>query len=369
MEQEKAGNNTANNNNRRKRIAFVLLAVIVVAGVVTIFLYTSYKKTHITTDDAYVTGRIHVIAAKVPGTVSALFADDNQFVRKGQALLDIDSRDYTVGVREARSAFAAEQAKTAAMAAQVEVARRQLQEYAFRTETARADVNLQEANLRQAKDDLERARKLFTRAIIPEANLEKAQTAYDVAAAQAEAACKRHHQAEAAVQTQRSMIAQAEAALQTQGSVAAQKGEALRSEELRLSYTRLVSPADGYVAKRSVEVGNQIQAGQPLMAVIPLDDVWIVANYKETQIGRIRPGQRVRIAVDGFPGRTFAGTVESITAGAGSVFSLFPPENATGNYVKVVQRIPVKIRLDQQSDPDHVLRVGMSVVPTVFAEQ
>jgi membrane fusion protein (multidrug efflux system) len=305
----------------------------------------------------------------VPGTVSALFVDDNQFVRKGEILVDIDGRDYAVGVREARSAFEAEQAKKTQLATQVDVAVKQLQEYAFRKEAAAANLQLQEANLRQAGDDLQRARKLFERSIIPEAQREKAQTVYDVASAQVEAARKQLRQAEAAVQTQRSMIAQAEAAFKTQGSVVAQKGEALHGEELRLSYTRLISPAEGYIAKRTVEVGNQIQAGQPLMAVVPLDDVWIVANYKETQIGRIQPGQSVKIEVDGFPGRTFVGTVDSIMAGSGSVFSLFPPENATGNYVKVVQRIPVKILLDKKSDPHHVLRVGMSVVPTVLVEK
>ena len=114
-----------------------------------------------------------------------------------------------------------------------------------------------------------------------------------------------------------------------------------------------------------MEPGNQVQAGQPLMAIVPLDDVWVLANYKETQLARVRPGQQVEIKVDTYDGKTFKGKVDSIMAGTGSVFSLFPPENATGNYVKVVQRIPVKIVLDQGADPDHVLRIGMSVQPTI----
>jgi membrane fusion protein (multidrug efflux system) len=125
----------------------------------------------------------------------------------------------------------------------------------------------------------------------------------------------------------------------------------------------------GYITKKNVEVGNQVQGGQPLMAIVPLDDVWIVANYKETQLTKVKSGQKVQIKVDMYPGKTFSGTVDSIMAGTGSVFSLFPPENATGNYVKVVQRIPVKIILEKAADPGHILRVGMSVQPTIAVRE
>jgi membrane fusion protein (multidrug efflux system) len=142
----------------------------------------------------------------------------------------------------------------------------------------------------------------------------------------------------------------------------------LKAEELNLSYTKISAPADGRVTKKSVEIGNQVQTGQPLMAVVPLDDVYVVANYKETQLEKIKPGQKVEIKVDSYPSKTFYGKVDSIMAGTGAVFSLFPPENATGNYVKVVQRIPVKILLDKDTDRQHILRIGMSVEPTVVIE-
>ncbi len=142
-----------------------------------------------------------------------------------------------------------------------------------------------------------------------------------------------------------------------------QKRQVLASSGLMQGYTKIHAPAEGYVTRKGVEVGNQVSPGQPLMSVVPLDNVWIVANYKETQLADVRPGQKVRIKVDMYPGRVFRGTVDSIMAGTGSVFSLFPPENATGNYVKVVQRIPLKILLEKGSDPRHVLRVGMSVGP------
>jgi membrane fusion protein, multidrug efflux system len=148
-----------------------------------------------------------------------------------------------------------------------------------------------------------------------------------------------------------------------------QRQAQLREARLQLSYTRIVAPGNGYITRKGVEPGANIQAGQPLMALVPLQDAWITANYKEGQLTHIKPGQKVEFTVDAYPGRTFKGRVDSIMAGTGAAFSLLPPENATGNYVKVVQRIPVKIVIDNNSDPDHLLRVGMSVIPTVLVER
>ena len=367
MEPEKENQNNAN-NQKRKKLAFILMLAICIAGIAAVYVYTNYKKTHISTDDAYVTGRIHVIASKVPGTVRALHGNDNQFVKKGQLLLEIDEKDYDVRRREAQSALITEQSKTSEAASRIDVARKQLAEQLFRKESAKANLELQEANLRQAEADLKRAQILYGKQILPEEKLEKAKTACDVMAAQVQSAREQLKQAEAALLTQTAVIAQAESASKSQADAVKQKQETLAGEDLRYSYTRIYAPADGYIAKRSVEEGNQIQAGQPLMAVVPLDGVWIVANYKETEIGVVRPGQKVKIKVDTFPGHAIEGTVDSIMAGTGAVFSLFPPENATGNYIKVVQRIPVKITFDNRKDPNHILRVGMSVVPTILVE-
>jgi membrane fusion protein (multidrug efflux system) len=149
-----------------------------------------------------------------------------------------------------------------------------------------------------------------------------------------------------------------------------QREAVLKQAELNRGYTKVYAPSNGYITKRTVEAGNQIQAGQPLMAVVPLNlqNIWITANYKETDVARVRPGQRVTIKVDTYRGRKFYGRVDSIMSGTGAAFSLFPPENATGNYVKVVQRIPVKIILEQGTDPEQLLRIGMSVVPTILAK-
>jgi membrane fusion protein (multidrug efflux system) len=355
-------------NNRKKKLAIGLLAIVIIAGVAAVFMYTSYKKTHISTDDAYVTGRIHVIASKVPGTVGSLTVQDNQFVSKGALLLEIEGQDYEVRLREAVSALNVEKSKIGEIQAKTEVAKRQLTEIPFRIAAARANLRLHQANLTQAEADLQRARNLFGKAIFTQEKLEKAQTLYDVTAAQVTAAKEQLNQAEAAQTTQRAAIVQAEAALGSQENLIRQKEAQVSESQLKQGYTKIFAPADGYIAKRSVEVGNQIQAGQPLMAIVPLEDVWIVANYKETQLDKVRAGLRVRIVVDSYPGRIFDGTVESIMAGTGSVFSLFPPENATGNYVKVVQRIPVKIVLERKTNADHILRIGMSVQSTILTE-
>lgn len=359
----------AESNNKRKKLAIMVFIAIVLIGAVTLYFYLRYKATHITTDDAFVEGRIHTIASKIRGTVKAVHVRDNQPVKKGDLLLEIDPVYYDVKVREALSGLNAERSRLSEMWLRIEALKRQLSELETAIETAKANLDLQEANLEQAEVDMRRAESLYKEEIIPRERYEKTVTAYRVATAQVKAARERLRQTEKALETQKAVVKQAEAARTAQLSVIKQKEALLKEAELNYSYTKIYSPSAGYITKKSVEVGNQIQSGQPLMAVVPLDDVYIVANYKETQIEKIRPGQKVRIKVDTYPGKVFKGKVDSIMAGTGAVFSLFPPENATGQYVKVVQRIPVKILLDKETDRDHILRVGMSVVPTVIVEK
>ncbi len=358
-----------NSNNRRKKLAMVVFSAIVLIGAVTLYFYLSYKATHITTDDAFVEGRIHTIASKIRGTVKAVYVNDNQPVKKGDLLLEIDPADYDVKVSEASSGLNAERARLSETEARIEASKKRLSELITAMEASKANLELQEANLKQAELDMKRAESLYREEIIPKERYEKTMTAYKVAVAQVKAAKEQLRQAEMALQTQKAIIRQAEAARTTQLSAIKQKEALLKEAELNYSYTKIYSPADGYITKKSVEAGNQINAGQPLMAVVPLDDIWIVANYKETQLEKVKPGQKVRIKVDTYPKKVFWGKVDSIMAGTGAVFSLFPPENATGNYVKVVQRIPVKILLDKDTDREHILRIGMSVVPTVIVEK
>jgi membrane fusion protein (multidrug efflux system) len=159
-------------------------------------------------------------------------------------------------------------------------------------------------------------------------------------------------------------VADARARSESAGGILEQARADMRTAELNLSYTKIYAPVSGVIGRKTVEIGHRVQPGQSLLAIVPLDDIWITANYKETQLRRMRPGQAVTIRVDTF-GRDYKGKVESLPGAAGPLFSLFPPENATGNYVKVVQRFPVRIRLDQGQDPEHTLRPGMSVEPTV----
>ncbi len=356
------------NNRKRKKIALIVLLSLVLIGTISIIFYLQYKATHITTDDAFIEGTIHTIAAKIPGTVKAIYVKDNQYVKEKTLLMEIDPVDYDVKAKEASSKFEAERTKLLEIEAQIDASKKMLSELNEKVEAARANLELQEAYLRQAEIDNKRAENLYRKEAISKERYEKTRTDYDVAVAKSKAATQQLLETETSSETQKAVIRQAEASRISQLSKIKEKEALLKAAELNYGYTKIFAPSDGYVTKKSVERGNQIQAGQPLMAVVPLYDIWIIANYKETQIEKVRLGQKVKIRVDTYSGKTFKGKVESIMAGTGAVFSLFPPENATGSYVKVVQRIPVKIVFEEGTDPEHILRIGMSVVPTILVE-
>ena len=353
----------------KKKIASIVFALVGIIAIVSVYFYVQYKKTHITTDDAFVDGDIYTIASKVPGTVENIYVKTNQFVKKGDILLELDAADYDVKVAEAFSALNAEKAKIAEIDSRIQAANKQLEEAVAKADAIKAMNELQSANLEQAENDMGRAKNLYKKEALSKERYEKAMTAHKVAVAQVKASAEDQKSFALAVETQRALIKQAEALRTTQLSSIKQKEAVLETAKLNAGYTRLIASADGHITKKTVETGNQVQAGQPLMAVVSLDDVHVIANYKETQLEKVRPGQKVEIKVDTYPGKKFKGTVESIMAGTGAVFSLFPAENATGNFVKVVQRIPVKIVLDKDTDKKHVLRIGMSVVPTIIVEK
>jgi membrane fusion protein, multidrug efflux system len=367
MEEKKANRNRW----RTKVTTFIIFPVLILIGAAVLYFYLQYKKTHITTDDAFVDGRIHIIASKIPGTVKVLCVNDNQFIKKNDPLLEIDPADYDVRVKEARAGFEAEKERLSEIRNRVDTAKRQLAEIIASLEAARANVELQKANLELAKVNLQRSESLFGKEAIPRQQYDNSKTTYEVAIAQVKAAQDLAKQIEASLETQRALIKQTESGLPTQEAQIRQREAVLKGAGLNLGYTKIYAPRDGYITKRTVEIGNQILAGQPLMAVVPLaqEEIWITANYKETQLEKVKPGQKVEIKVDTFPGKKFHGRVDSIMSGTGGVFSLFPPENATGNYVKIVQRIPIKIALEKGEDPNYFLRIGMSVVPTILVER
>lgn len=334
-----------NGPGKRKRAMLVLLVMVLVC-----ILFGArwwYRgKTHIETDNAFVETNIVPLSMRVQGTVKRVPVRDNQFVKKGDLLVELDDSDYRLQVDQA--------------AAGVGVAQNETGGEQRKVAASRATLELARARQEQALTDLRRGEALFGREVIPREQLDRLKTAARVADSQL---------AEAEEVLRRD---QAEAGLAVPGGREAKirrSRAALETASLQLSYTRLVAPSDGHITRKNVEPGANVQAGQPLMALVPLQNSWIIANYKERQLTHIRPGQRVEFTVDAYPGRTFTGRVDSIMAGTGAAFSLLPPENATGNYVKVVQRIPVKILVDRTSDSEHLLRVGMSVVPTVLVNR
>lgn len=329
---------TENNHNKTKIIIFLVFILLVIAG--SSALYMQRAATRVTTDDAYVEGRIHSIAPKVSGTVLKVYVEDNQNIKKGDLLLEIDPLDYELKAAEAQAGLDAENARLIDAEAGIK--------------TAVAALEIQDVSFSQALLDKDRAQALYKEEVITKEKSEKAMTAYNMASAQVRAAKEQVEKAKSAKTLEEFLIKQ--------------KDTALKIARTNLSYSKIYAPSDGYVTHKSVEVGNQIQAGQPLMAIVALDDIWIIANYKETQLKNVLPGQRVLIKIDTYAGKVFSGKVDSIMAGTGSVFSLFPPENALGNYVKVVQRVPVKIVFDQGTDPRHELRMGMSCVPTILTK-
>jgi membrane fusion protein (multidrug efflux system) len=356
------------NNNKHKKLSLIVLAIVIIIGAVTLFFYLKYKATHITTDDAFIEGRVHTIAARIKGAVKGVYVSDNQLVKRGDLLAEIDPADYDVKVEQASSGVKAENARLHEAEARIAVSKTQVAEIDASIETLRANLELQEATFRQSEKDRDRAENLYKSGTIPKERYEKATTAYSVTLAQVKAAREQLKQAEKTLDTQRAIVKQSEAVKVAQMSAIREKEARLHEAHLNAGYTKIYAPSGGYITKKSTETGNQIDVGQPLMAVVSLDDIWVTANYKETQLTKVRPGQKASFKVDAFPGKKFSGKVESIMSGTGAVFSLFPPENATGNYVKVVQRIPVKIVLDKETDKDHVLRIGMSVVPTIFVD-
>lgn len=280
----------------------------------------------------------------------------------------------------ARADLVAARSNVTAAIKDLEGAKAQLAQLFAAVEAARARTSLAAARSSQASRDAARMKRLFERQVVSREAFEKAQTDAEVAKAQDDVAKEELRLAEAGIPTQKALIAQREAVISQRQSVAIQREarirqlgaqvmqreSALAEAKLLHRYTTVLSPVEGYVTRKSVEAGQVVSPGQSLLAIAALDNVWVVANFKETDIERIRPGQEVEIRVDTFKGKKFKGTVDSIMAGTGSAFALFPPENASGNYVKVVQRVPVKIVLSRGEDPGHLLRIGMSVVPTVL---
>jgi membrane fusion protein (multidrug efflux system) len=379
------------------RIA-VIIAVVVLL-VVGFFVYR-YVTSYESTDDAEVDGHINSISARVSGHVNKLNVLDNQYVQAGTVLVEIDPADYQVAYERAKADF--EDAQAAAVAAGVNVpitsvnttsevssteadvasARAGIAAAKQQSAAAKAQLAQAVANDVKAQNDLSRYKQLVDKQEISEQQYDQAvasskasAAAVDAARATADAAQSQVTQAqgklvdaEANLSNARTAPRQMEITRSKAASALAQaqlKKAALDQAQLNLQYTKIIAPVTGVVSDRTVEVGQNVALGQELMKVIPLNDVWITADFKETQLREMKVGQKVTIEVDAY-GRSYKGKVDSFASASGARFSLLPPENATGNYVKVVQRIPVKIVLDPGENNDQSLRPGMSVEPKVW---
>jgi len=413
----------------RKRVMAAGFGVLVVLAALVYGVYWWHWSTiHVSTDDAFIAGHIAPVSARVSGTVAAVLVDDNQDVKAGDVLVRLDSRDYEVAVAQAQAAVEAARGELqnatvgipladestrsllqdadAALAAvghaqegsqhDLEQKRSDLAGRRAAAEAARAAQQAAMADFERTKLDRERAIELFRKELIARQDLDHTESAYKNAAALLDAAGHRlrqaeddARQAEAAVSSQASAVAQArQRVVQSRAQVANARSQRqqvrlreadletargklqlalanARQAQLNLDYTTIRAPMSGRVTRKAVELGQVVAPGQPLLAVVDLDDVWVIANFKETQLTGIKPGQRASIEVDTHPDVLYHAHVDSVQGGSGAVFSLLPPENATGNYVKVVQRIPVKLVLERGENARHLLVPGMSVVPTI----
>jgi membrane fusion protein (multidrug efflux system) len=330
----------------RQTLATIAAAVVAVATGV---YYHQFVLPFESTGDAFLEGHVTAVASQVPGRVAQLLVQDNQEVNKGDLLLQIDPRDYEARVAEA-------QANLTAARSQLEQARSQFAAAQAAAHEARADLVAVDAQASYAKTNLARLTAIGVSGVSQD-QIDAAETQVRATSAYVLVAWSKISAADAQVALAQANIATAEAKT-------GQSEADARQAQLNLSYTKVAAPETGRVTRRVVEQGNYIQPGQSLLAIVP-GNIWVVANFKETQLTHMRVGQPVTIRVDAYPQFKFKGHVDSIQSGSGARFSLFPPENATGNYIKVVQRVPVKIVLDETPESGLALGPGMSVDPKV----
>ena len=395
----------------RARLLIAVVIVLLIGAGVWYWLTRGREST----DDAQIDSHVTQVSARVAGTLVKVAVDDNQTVDAGAMLVELDPRDYQVAVDRARAELA--DAEAAAQAAQTNVpitsttassniltarggvaqaqsgivaAEHEVAAARARLTAAQAKLREAEANATKATRDVERLRGLLAKDEVSQQQFDAAVAAGDAQRAAADSSRSQVAEAEAGVPAAESKLMQARAAEQQAHAelrsaqtapqqVLATKARASAAEahvqqaranlaqaELNLQYATVKAPIRGVVSRKGINAGQVVQAGQPLLAIVDVDHVWVTANFKETQLRNMRAGQNATVDVDAYGGREYKGRVDSIAGATGARFSLLPPENATGNFVKVVQRVPVKIALDPGQDPEHLLRPGMSVTPTVF---
>ncbi|BAU15512.1 secretion protein HlyD [Leptolyngbya sp. NIES-3755] len=403
-----------NRKGLKRALAGLGVGGAIVAGVFG-YNYWEYASAHQSTDNATVTGNIHPVGARIAGTVDQVYVEDNQEVKAGQPLIQLDQRDYQIKLNQAQadleaaqrkansaqvsialSAKNAEAATTQAQGgigqAQAAIASAQAQVSEAQAGVPAAQATLAQANatLQKTQTDFNRYQSLYSQGAISQSNLDAARQAYEVARAQRDSASEGVRQAQAKVAQAEQAVANAQSGLDaSQGSIQAaqakgvqtqvsqadyataqaaiaQAQSSLKNAQQQLAYTKIAAPVNGRVGRKNVQVGQQVQSGTPLLAIVD-DQYWVTANFKETQLENMRPGEKAEIKLDSFPHHTFTGTVESISPASGAQFALLPPDNATGNFTKVVQRIPVRVVFDRESVRgfEQAITPGMSAEVTI----
>ncbi|WP_338876228.1 HlyD family secretion protein [Spirosoma sp. SC4-14] len=354
---------------------------VVILAIALFFGYSEFRylQRHETTDDAQIDGDVNPVIPKASGYVKEIRFKDNQSVKEGDTLLVLDDSDYRIRVDQAEAALQSAMAAAGVSRSQVNVASATVQSSQASVQTARDQVATAQANVaaaqaraRKANQDFERYSRLLAEKTVPQQQFDVVQAERDAAQAQLQAAQAQLQTAQsqvAAAGTQTSVTSSQRRATEGQISVAQaaikQRQADLDMAKLQLSYTIVRAPASGIVSKRSVQIGQLVQAGQAVCSVVGHSDLWVTANFKETQLHQMQPGQKVDIDVDAFGGEKLTGTVGSFAGATGAKFSLLPPDNATGNYVKVVQRVPVRIDIDKNNPLYAKIRPGMSVTVAV----
>ena len=352
-DKQKQQEETAKKSSPWVKIIGAIVVVIAIAAGTYYYLSTMNQES---TDDAYTDGRALTISPRIAGYVVELLVNDNQRVKAGDVLARIDPRDYIVAREQARANMVIVQAQKASAEFNVEIAKKN-----FPARLLQAQGQLQQAQgqLFQAQTDYKRQHSV-TKEATSQQNVDQSTAQLQLAQGQVAAAQAQVQQAEPVQQnigTALQSVSQLDGQLQ-------QAQSQLDQAELNLSYTVIKAPQDGWITRRNIEVGNYLQVGASIFSIVT-PEVWVTANFKESQLNRMRPGQPVKLEVDAYPGLKLEGHVDSVQLGSGSRFTAFPPENATGNFVKIVQRVPVKLIIDRGMDPTKPLPLGLSVVPTV----
>jgi membrane fusion protein, multidrug efflux system len=356
---KKRGTDGEKDQPRSKRPLFIVAAIVLV-GVIIGFFFWFARRNEARTDDAYTDGNVVTMAPQISGYVVALNVDDNMRVRRGDLLLRIDPRDYLAAQQQAQAALELAQAQLKSAQDALRIARVQ---YPAQLVSAQAQQQAAAASLDQAQRQYQRQHQVDRRATTQET--------IDVSTSQqlsADANLKSAKAQVAVAQLVPEQIRQAASAVEERMAQIAQAQAQLAQADLNVSYTQVRAPSDGFITLRSVQLGDYVTAGSNMFLIVT-PQVWITANFKESQLGRMRPGDAVDIKIDAYSGYALSGHVQSIQYGSGSRFSAFPAENATGNFVKIVQRVPVKIIIDRGLDPNRPLPLGLSVTPVVHLRE